>query len=96
MDETNVCSVEDPFLYRDSNGNFHAIFHNWVFHDPPVGSHAYSRDGRSWTMSESVTYNTTVFYKDGSNDTYHRRERPHLIFDDQGQPAYLTNGVVAA
>jgi len=32
---------------------------DWVFHEAPVGSHAYSLDGVTWHMSEAVTYNTS-------------------------------------
>lgn len=137
-------SVEDPFTWVDSRGNYHAIFHSgcpaqptggwlplawaaparilgcspgvllccrattslgrisfsplrvhadWVFHEPPVGRHAFSSDGLHWDLSEEITYNTTVMYVDGTNTTYHRRERPHLLLDDQRRPTHLFNGV---
>eukprot|EP00755_Sulcionema_specki_P004684 Sspe_Gene.30713::Locus_15181_Transcript_2_2_Confidence_0.667_Length_1641::g.30713::m.30713 len=54
--------TEDPFLYRTSDGLYHAIFHN-MYGCYPCGGHAYSTDGgRKWcilavtrTMTPSAT-----------------------------------------
>jgi len=34
-----------------------------------------------------------VTYLDGTNTTYHRRERPHLLLDAERRPTHLFNGV---
>jgi len=100
------CLNEDPFMYQDQNGNFHAIFHflgpnggfscrkvlgKWKGCD--IGSHAYSPNGLSnWTFSKTIAYNATVQWTDGSSTTMSRRERPQLVLKD-GLPAFLSNGV---
>ena len=35
-------------------------------------------------------------FADGSNTTLARRERPHLVFNAAGQPAFLSNGAQEA
>lgn len=87
--------TEDMFLYKDCDGNFHAFFHN---RDPRgimtlCGGHAYSTDGGvSWVYT-GWTYSNVVLFSDGSQITFERRERPHLIFDpnDGCTPVALTN-----
>ena len=58
-----------------------------------MGVHAFSTDGLNWTMSTSITYNTSVRFADGSLLTYKRRERPHVLVRD-GVPTHLYNGVL--
>ena len=51
-------------------------------------------DGYNWNLSPHYTYNTTICYDDGDCIDYARRERPHLIFDQEsGEPLFLTNGI---
>ncbi len=79
---------EDPFVWIDCNGYFHAIFHNESpeTKDASIcGGHAYSLNGVEWIYGG---------LSDNSNFSFPRRERPHLIFDDdQCTPIALTNGV---
>ena len=92
--------VEDPFLWRDTKGFYHVIFHKFTDEHPNCGGHAFSRDGFHWTLSNSVALTTTVTTADGAEHAFQRRERPHLLFDDDGRPAYLytslTNWTVGA
>merc|ERR1712110_922912 len=53
-------AAEDPFLYQDSNGNFHAITHHMVQSDGCWGpnktmggclGHAFSKDANKWTYT---------------------------------------------
>ena len=84
----------DPFVYRDCDGGFHAIFHNMEPQDDETycGGHAFSVDGVNWIYA-GVTYSNTVEFTDGTTFTFGSRERPHLIFDDDGcTPVALTNG----
>ena len=86
--------VEDPFLYRDQNGYFHAIFHNMYPGDiqESCGGHAYSVDGIHWTFG-GRSFGNRVEFTDGSSFTFTRRERPHFVFADDGvTPIALTNG----
>jgi len=97
---------EDPHLWRDPRRRaagqpvLHALFHNMQdgWHQPEynntqVGAHAYSTDGgRSW-VDTGVAFNLTVDYEDGTSTTFVQRERPHVVLDDEGDPAYLVSAV---
>ena len=93
---------EDPFVWRDKRGHFHLLAHSLEtggsFGDGPrVGRHAYARrlDGE-WTFgNRTLAFSTAVEWTDGSVTQYYRRERPQLVFSDDGEmtPLYLTNGV---
>ena len=87
--------TEDPFLYMDCNGGYHAIFHNMSPNDIQTlcGGHAYSTDGINWVYGGAI-FGNTVNFTDGTTKTYSRRERPHFVFADDGcTPIALTNGV---
>lgn len=87
--------LEDPFLFLDKVGNFHALFHN-MGGCKEVGCHAFSEDGWAWYLATSDPYATLVEFEDGSSHTFARRERPHLVFNQDGDPAFLTNGMQLA
>jgi hypothetical protein len=59
------------------------------------GGHAFSRDGFSWS-NWSRCYNTSVTLTDGKVVEHNRRERPKLLFDSDGSPTHLYNGVFDA
>jgi hypothetical protein len=85
--------LEDPTMWVDQESQtFHALFHN-MGGCSTVGCHAFSQDGMTWFLASSGPYTTEIMYEDGSNVTVARRERPHLIFNKLGQPAFLSNGV---
>ena len=78
--------VEDPFIWMDGAGRFHALAHAF---SPFFGVHAIAVDGApaNWTdgtpMRWEVTgaaYGNRVLFDDGTVQEYARRERPHLIF----------------
>ena len=94
--------VEDPFLWQDKRGNFHMLMHSLEpgggFGDgPKVGRHAYaSKFEGPWKFNnQTLAFNTTVDFTDGTSVDYFRRERPQLFFSEDGKmtPLYLTNGV---
>jgi hypothetical protein len=74
--------VEDPFVWRDHRGSYHALFHKFTDENPGSGGHAFSRDGFKWTLTDNAAYGTTVTTTDGVAHEFNRRERPHLLFDD--------------
>ena len=91
--------TEDPTIWMSRDGSFHAILHdedgtNPVAADTALGKHAWSADGLNWHLSQSLAYNTTVEFLDGTPPlTLVRRERPHVVVDSEGRPVMLTNGV---
>eukprot|EP01059_Diplonema_ambulator_P002247 TRINITY_DN1189_c3_g1_i1.p1 TRINITY_DN1189_c3_g1~~TRINITY_DN1189_c3_g1_i1.p1 ORF type:complete len:464 (+),score=25.14 TRINITY_DN1189_c3_g1_i1:38-1429(+) len=85
--------TEDPFLYRDVEGNYHALFHN-MYGCMPCGGHAFSADnGTTWVYTGGDAYSDTLVF-DTTHQRVERRERPHLVFDDDRNPLYLTTGVI--
>ena len=93
---TNACGPgEDNYIYVDTRGHFHCLYHRAPFQDLTAqGGHAYSVDGYTWHVSDAAAYPAAIQYRDGSVGRYGKRERPHLIFDPQtGEPTHLTNGV---
>jgi len=88
---------EDPFIWMDSNNNFHLLMHslepNGGFGGPNIGRHAYSRDGIFWKFgARTLAYNTTVQLSDGKSRNYLRRERPQVYFEE-GKMVALVTGV---
>jgi hypothetical protein len=87
---------EDPALYLDKEGRFHALFHNMQ----PNGNrpatnlgHAYSADGTAWNYT-GVCGNSSGVYTDGGAFAFSRRERPHPVFAKDGTTLVaVTNGV---
>ncbi|KAM3510107.1 hypothetical protein MY11210_006024 [Beauveria gryllotalpidicola] len=94
---------EDPFVWRDKRGHWHMLTHSLEAEGgfgrgPKVGRHAYARDYRGpWTLStrRSLAFDTTVRWDDGAAVRFYRRERPQLMFSEDGDmtPLLLTTGV---
>jgi hypothetical protein len=96
----NDTHIEDAHLWRApptaaNPGSYHAIFHSDVEKTcgGAAGGHAWSADGIAWTFSPLNAYGRTVELRNGSTLTLRQRERPHLGFDNAGNPVVLTNGV---
>ena len=96
--------VEDPYIWRDGRGVYHALAHAFT---PFYGAHGYVRPEdvptnwsdpstpMKWTISGGA-YSNNVSFTDGSSYAFSRRERPHLVWaaGQQGKvPVALTNGV---
>lgn len=99
LDGGEPFTAEDPFVYRDARGRFHAIFHQFAgcvdpgAGIPACGSHAFSADGKAWTYG-GLAFNRTVAFTDGSSYSFNRRERPHIVFGKDGTtPLALSSGV---
>jgi hypothetical protein len=91
---TMQSTVEDPFFYVDPRGRFHIVNHAYntseitgcgVSH---VSAHWFSLDAMDWHWSDAP-YGHTVQYDDGSTVTYPTLERPFLLFNAEGRPAFL-------
>lgn len=103
MTMVNECRSEDPHIWQDQRGNWHALFHDqspaaallpeYRYATGRVG-HVYSRDLVHWTYSHILAAVGTVTHADGSTSVYSRRERPHLIMDPVTKaPTHLVTGV---
>lgn len=94
--------TEDPFIWRDKRGNWHALAH-WMIDIveygrkyPRVGAHMFSRDLASgWTFKAQEAFSSTVEFTDGAMETFNRRERAKIFFDEDLTPLYLVSGVQA-
>jgi len=76
------------------------MFHNMVggWHKPRynntlVGAHAYSVDGGQSWVATGIAFDLTARFTDGSTREFLRRERPHVVLDKAGNPAFLASGV---
>ncbi|MBE5782222.1 MAG: hypothetical protein E7329_02770 [Clostridiales bacterium] len=90
--------VEDPFLfYRD--GHFEMLAEDnqaGLTGHSRWGAHLRSEDGVRWEkMNPPIAYDHTLRYGDGSCLQAIRRERPQLLFDENGKAIALFNGVLA-
>lgn len=92
--------TEDPFMYMDKNGYFHALFHNRNPNNIEIycGGHGYSLDGINWIYGGWAFNNTVQYYNDTTKGVYSvtwaKRERPHFIFDKDGYtPIAITSGL---
>ena len=78
----DYAGLEDPFLYRDRRGIFHAVFHNQIEDDDQrlCGGHAFSEDGKKWTFT-GTAWSNRVPFDDGTHYAFSRRERspPHYL-----------------
>lgn len=95
--------TEDPFVWRDKRGHWHALAH-WMIDIvekngtkyPRVGAHMFSRtlEGK-WQFKVQEAFSSKVAFTDGSTETFGRRERPKLFFSEDGElsPLYLVTGV---
>ena len=88
---------EDPYVFTDTNGNWHCLYHRSPFPNITIaGGHAFSLDGYDWHVSETAAYSGAFVEYVGESDSYpiSKRERPHLIYSEiDGEPVALTNGV---
>ena len=87
----NPGGVEDPFLYVDVHGGYHALFHMlYPAHPYSSGGHAFSLDGHNWTWTGQA-YDGNVTFQDGTQTEFQNGDRPHLLFDKTGRtPIALT------
>ncbi|GAB5360277.1 hypothetical protein AAMO2058_000614100 [Amorphochlora amoebiformis] len=87
---------EDPMLWMSHDGVYHMVTHGGGW-DCPFGFHYYSLDGYKWYGDCSVrVYEHIVEQKFDKPLNLSRRERPHVIYGQDGHtPIALTNGVTS-
>ena len=79
----------------DARGGAHFLMH-YIPDAVLVARHAFAPSYYGpWTVSKVVPYNSSVAFSDGSTVEFHKRERPHLVFDKSSNPSHLVTGVVA-
>jgi hypothetical protein len=98
-----VYNIEDPFLWFDSKAQkWKVLLHQYNATDTKnqvrVGGYAESATSDiygAWTLqsNETPAYNITVHFTDSTTINYTRRERPKLLFNPDGTPSILYNGV---
>jgi len=81
---------EDPFLWVDDKGYYHIIAHNLASGPPSI--YAYSKDGVHFIITPDAPYTDKVTLNNGTMIQCDI-ERPQLLFNDDGSPHVLTNGV---
>ena len=93
-----VGNYEDPQLFTDKRGHFHAIYHVYTYGDSgycvnaTVSAHAFSRDGFTWHVSSQAPYSTQLELTTGETITLATRERPKPFFQN-GKMTHLVQGV---
>ena len=58
-----------------------------------VSGHYFSKDGFTWHASAVAPYGNVVNLTDGTAQLLTTRERPKMLFNAQGVPTHLSNGV---
>ena len=94
---------EDVFVFTDRRGHWHALWHAFDLEEgdrsscvnSTVSMHTFSLDGHTWHAGAEQPYTTQVLTASGTV-TVSTRERPKLLFDPQGRPTHLINGVSGA
>jgi hypothetical protein len=89
VDAPIVTAHEDPHVWADRRGNLHLLSHgstNLWFTSPDALS--------QWTLAATPAYNFSFTWSNGSTATALRRERPQLVFSDDGlmTPLAFTTG----
>jgi hypothetical protein len=92
--------LEDPYLFRDARGGFHALFHAFSLNASTAagdrGGHAFSEDGLVWQWG-GISYDNKGSFSDGTLFNFLGRQRPHLVFEGNStSPLGLSNGVIYA
>lgn len=90
-------TMEDPYLFF-KDGLYHIICedgHGTVTGHERFGAHLISENGiDNWRPANDViAYDHTLRFDDGSEIHALRRERPQLLFDDNGNPTHLYTSV---
>jgi hypothetical protein len=59
-----------------------------------VSGHGFSPDGVNWHFNlAEQPYNPWVTFENGTRQDFSTYERPHLVFNLDGHPTHLVNGV---
>jgi len=95
--------VEDAYLWQGHRG-WHLLAHRYDYRDgyPPnpdqtmpvlVAGHAFSEDLFTWHLSLEPPFDNHLTFANGTVQHFATMERPHLIFNDAGNPTHTVHGV---
>jgi hypothetical protein len=88
--------VEDPFVWKTPAG-YEMIVKDMsgrISGEKYAGIHAWSSDGLDWKIARKPkSWTRTIRFDDGTTETFGHVERPFLLFDDTGRPAWLFTAV---
>lgn len=87
---------EDGLLWIDKQLNWHMLFHTYTMPDVDpiaISGHSFSRDGLDWVPACVQPYFNIANVTDGSQVVMSTRERPKLLFNSEGEPTHLFNGI---
>ena len=83
-------NTEDPTVWVDSRGHFHALVHYGV-----EMLHGRSSNGVDWAFGagDARAYGHDIVLVNGSSIGAARRERPHVVIDENGRIVAVTNAL---
>jgi len=90
---------EDQMFWRSKRG-YHMIFHSknactTYGQEKSCGSYAFSQDSYNWTLRKQPAYDAAVEWDDGTKENLLSRQRPKMLFANDGTPLVLFNGVLS-
>eukprot|EP00756_Hemistasia_phaeocysticola_P059564 Hpha_TRINITY_DN3636_c0_g1::TRINITY_DN3636_c0_g1_i1::g.939::m.939 len=95
-----VVGLEDAYIWRNpTRPGCQMVLHQEEQGGANVGAHAYTLDATcttGWVLSQprpSHAYSLNVTWASGEFTTMVRRERPQMIFDEEGYPTHLFSAV---
>jgi len=88
---------EDPHVFRTKRG-FHMLNHNT---GPASSIFSFSEDGINWISGKDLkrqgwqnAFDNTLEWSNNTVTKLCRRQRPFIVFKEDGMPGYLWNGVM--
>lgn len=98
---------EDPYLFIDKAGYWHVLWHasrkgsdedncNKGHAGSIVAAHTYSTNGFEWHLSGSEPYTNIIEMEGNISTLVATRERPKFIYNTEGVPTHLINGITTA
>jgi hypothetical protein len=91
--------LEDPTIWW-ANNQYNIVLNDWKGHATGVnknGAQYFSKDGIHYTLvSREPVFTKTVPFDDGTSETFSRRERPFIYFNEKGEAIALFTACMPA
>lgn len=95
----NGGELEDPTIWW-ANNQYNIVLNDWKGHATGVeknGAQYFSKDGIHYTLvSHEPVFTKTVPFDDGTSETFKRRERPFIYFNEKGEAVALFTACMPA